>query len=423
MNFAGLNVEPHYGSEKWRNSGIQQGRHEADNLNIILASKAARVFVFGLVSIMTPVYIATLGYSPFYVGLALAVIIAGNIVSNLAITRYEKQVGDERALTIFSLLMLASGVILFSTTVLPLILLGCFLGNISTTGTEAGPFQSIETAILPNFAAQKTAREFGIYNLIGYTASALGAFAASIPSLFGNSVASFHFLYLVYGLVGLLLFLFYRMIKVPAKPLRGESALGPVSPEERVAHERARLDISRLSIFFGIDAFGGGFVSQSLLSYWFFFVYGVTLADLGIIFFVVNVITALSIFAAPYIAERIGNLKTMVLTHLVSDVFLIGIPLAGSLIPALTFLFLRQSVSQMDVPTRQEFMVQIFQSEERVSANAITNTSRSVGSLFGGPISGALLSAGLTSVPILTAGWSKIVYDIAIFFSYRKRAA
>lgn len=371
---------------------------------------------------MTPVYIATLGYSPFYVGLALAVIIAGNIVSNIAITRYEKYVGDQRALIVFSLLMFVSGLILFSTTLLPLILLGCFLGNISTTGTEAGPFQSIETAILPNFAAQKTGREFGIYNVIGYVSSAMGAFAASVPSYFANSLASFRFLYLVYGLVGLLLFLLYRRIKIQGKPSRVKTATGPLGPEQEISHERARRDTSRLSVFFGIDAFGGGFVSQSLLSYWFFFVYGVSLGDLGIIFFVVNVITALSIFAAPFVAERIGNLKTMVLTHLVSDVFLIGIPLAGSLIPALTFLFLRQSVSQMDVPTRQEFMVQIFQSDERVSANAITNTSRSVGSIFGGPVSGALLSAGLTSVPILTAGWSKIIYDIAIFFSYRKRA-
>lgn len=396
--------------------------------NIIFASKAVRVFVFGLVSIMTPVYVATLGYSPFYVGVVLAVIISGNIVSNITITRYGKQIGDQRALLTFSILMLASGLILFSTILFPLILLAVFLGNISTTGTEAGPFQSIETAILPNYALEKTDRAFGIYNLIGYGSSAGGAFAAALPSLFGNTVASFHYLYLVYGLVGLVLFLFYRNLKMETKKNQDGSALDVVhakqqSEDERTAQRRERRDIRQLSILFGVDAFGGGFVSQSLLSYWFFLVYGVSLGDLGIIFFVVNVITALSIFAAPFIAERIGNLKTMVLTHLISDIFLIAVPLAGSLIPSLTFLFLRQSVSQMDVPTRQEFMIEIFQSEERVSANAITNTSRSVGSIFGGPISGALLSSGLTSIPILTAGWSKILYDIGIFFSYRKRAS
>jgi MFS family permease len=404
-------------------------KKNANALNIILVSKAARVFVFGIVSIMTPVYVATLGYSPFYVGLVLAVIIAGNIASNITITRYGKQFGDQRALSLFSILMLVSGVILSSTTLFPLILFACFLGNISTTGTEAGPFQSIETAILPNFALQKTDRAFGLYNLIGYASSAVGALAAALPSLFGNTVASFHYLYLIYGFVGLVLFLLYRNLRMETKRKPDKMEAEVIHSEKRSDDEKAaqrmsrmRQDISRLSILFGIDAFGGGFVSQSLLSYWFFLVYGVSLGGLGIIFFIVNVITAISIFAAPFIAERIGNLRTMVLTHLVSDVFLIAIPLAGSLIPALTFLFLRQSVSQMDVPTRQTFMVEIFQSEDRVSANAITNTSRSVGSIFGGPISGALLSAGLISIPILSAGFSKIFYDIGIYLSYRKRA-
>jgi len=158
----------------------------ANALNIIFVSKAARVFAFGLVSIMTPVYVATLGYSPFYVGLVLAVIIAGNIASNITITRYGKQFGDQRALLLFSILMLASGAILSSTTLFPLILFACFLGNISTTGTEAGPFQSIETAILPNFALQKTDRTFGLYNLIGYASSAVGAKSISISTSFSR---------------------------------------------------------------------------------------------------------------------------------------------------------------------------------------------------------------------------------------------
>ena len=91
------------------------------------------------------------------------------------------------------------------------------------------------------------------------------------------------------------------------------------------------------------------------------------------------------------VAEKLGNLRTMVYTHLLSNVFLLLIPLAGSLIGAILFLFLRQSVSQMDVPTKQAFMAQIFNDQDRVSANAITNTFRSVASLFGAPISGVAL--------------------------------
>ena len=200
------------------------------------------------------------------------------------------------------------------------------------------------------------------------------------------------------------------------------SYASPSRKESELTGEIARRDITNLSFLYGTDAFGGGFVSQSLLSYWFFLVYKVSLGDLGIVFFTVNIITAASILAAPLLAEKIGNLRTMVYTHLLSNIFLIAIPLVGFLTPAIAFLFLRQIFSQMDVPTRQTFMVEIFESRDRVRANAVTNAARSGASILGGPISGALLSAGLFSFPILAGGVSKIIYDSAIFLSYRKRA-
>jgi MFS family permease len=388
----------------------------------ILLAKGARVFVFGFTSIMTPVYVASLGYSPFYVGLTLASIIGGNILSNILLTWFGNKIGMPRILQFFSLLMLASGIILSATVDFPLIILACFLGNISTTGTEAGPFQSIETGVLPNFVQRlRTGRAFGVYNLVGYVSSAIGALAASLPSYFQNSSTAFHYLYLAFGFVGLLLFVMYSKLKKSFANGISDSKKS-IEREERL-RGTAKEDITKLSILNGLDAFGGGFVSQSLLSYWFFLIYKVSLGDLGRIFFVVNIIIAVSIFIAPLLAERLGNLRTMVLTHLVSNVFLIAIPLAGSLVPALIFLFLRQSMSQMDVPTRQTFMIMIFEGGERVTANAVTNTSRSIASIFGSPITGALLTAGLVSVPIISGGLSKIAYDIVIFFSYRKRTS
>ncbi|MFP3130643.1 MAG: hypothetical protein RXR51_03555 [Nitrososphaeria archaeon] len=135
----------------------------------------------------------------------------------------------------------------------------------------------------------------------------------------------------------------------------------------------------------------------------------------------VNIITALSIYGAFLIAERIGNLHKMVITHLLSNVFLIMIPFAGNLTGSLAFLFLRQSVSQMGVPRRQAFMAQIFDENERVTANAITNTFRSLSSLPGSPVVGLALAEGLQYVPFAAGGGSKLIYDVSVYFSYRKR--
>jgi predicted MFS family arabinose efflux permease len=293
------------------------------------------------------------------------------------------------------------------------------VGNASTTGTEAGPFQSIEVAALPNMvSAERQNRNFGIYNMIGYGASSVGAFAASAPSYFQNSLFAFRVLFLLYGVVGLLLFLLYRRLQGLEAHRSDEGERGA---DARLPTQ-AKKEITKLSALFSIDAFGGGFVSQSLLSYWFYLVFNVSLNDLGIIFLVVNIITAVSTLGATYLADKIGNLRTMVYTHLLSNLFLVLIPLVGSLTGALVFLFARQSVSQMDVPTRQAFMTGIFSDQDRVAAFGTTNISRIVSSVPGSPLSGALLGMGMAGAPLLIAGLSKILYDGLIFTSYRKRA-
>src|SRR6266566_1729312 len=315
-------------------------------LHYILISKASRTSVASLLSILTPIYLARLGYSALYVGVALTAILAGNAFFNIILTRYGDYLGRRRSLLVFGLLVVASGVLLSSTIFLPIIILGLFLGNISTTATEAGPFQSIETGVLPILVASgKENRAFGVYNFIGYGASSIGA----------------------------------------------------------------------------VDAFGGSLVSQFVLSYWFSQVYKVSLSSLGVIFLAVNVVTAFSTLVAPVLAERLGNLRTMVSTHLLSNVFLILVPLAGSFLAALVFLFLRQSISQMDVPTRQAFMAQLFTDQERVPANAITNTSRSLSGVMGGPLTAIMFTVGASFLPILTGGFSKILYDLLVFQSYRKK--
>ena len=390
----------------------------ATRLSLIFIGKGFRVFVFGFLSILIPIYLAQLGTPQFYIFLAIAAVIGGNILSNVLLTWYGNLLGRRKILLVFSILMLVSGVLLFATTLYPLILVACFIGNISTTGTEAGPFQSVETGVLPNLVPEgrKTSRYFGYYNLIGYGAASLGALTASLPSYFGNSLSVFHTLFLGYGVVGLLLFALYQAlgqsIESGAKKKAGLSEIS----------EAGRRNIEKLSALNFMDAFGGGFVSQSILSYWFYFVYHVTLADLGVIFLVASILTGVSTLGASFIAEKLGNLRTMVYTHLLSNVFLILIPLVGSLALSIAFLFARQCVSQMDVPTRQAFMAEIFNSNDRVSANAITNTFRSGASIIGAPISGALFAAGLVALPILSGGFSKIVYDLSIFFAYRKEA-
>ncbi len=384
-----------------------------NRLGLIMVAKGFRTFVFGMVSVMTPIYLSALGYSPVYIGFALFTVVSGNVMSNLLLTWYGNAFGRKRFLLIFSTLMAISGALLSLSTAIWAIFPALFIGNISTTGTEAGPFQSIETGVIPKLAQGRWKnRAFGLYNMIGYGASSVGALASSLPSYFKESIYAFRGMYALYAVAGAVLIIIYAFLSDIEATRRG-LGLGHVSAE-------GISNIRKLSVLFSADAFGGGFVSQSILSYWFYLTYHVSLKDLGAIFMVVNVITAASILSASFIAERIGNLRTMVFTHLISSVFLIMIPFAGSLAGSLAFLFLRQSTSQMDVPTRQAFMAQIFDENERVTANAITNTFRSLSSLPGPSAVGFALSLGMYYIPYVVGGGTKMAYDIAIFTTYRR---
>ena len=381
----------------------------------IYVAKGIRVYISGLLSIILPFYLKVIGYGPYFQGIALVAILAGNALSNVAVTYLDRVAGRRRLLQAFSLLMVVAGATLALDSSPALILAACFVGNISSSGTEAGPFQSIEAGTLPELApAQSTVKAFGRYNLIGYSAAAFGQLTAAGPGLLGNSLASFRAVFVGFALVGALLFVIYsglRSIEAGKSTRPGLANLGA----------QARKDLVRLSGLFSVDAFGGVFVTTYLLSIWFNSAYGLQLESLGPIFFVAAVVAAASTYGAALIAVRIGNLRTMVYTHLVSNAFLVLMGLAGSLLPALAFLFLRQSFSQMDVPTRQALMSEMFESRERVQAYAVTNTLRSAGSSFAGPVAAGVLGLGLVSTIPFAGGGTKILYDLMTFVSYRKR--
>jgi MFS family permease len=381
----------------------------------IYFAKSVRVYVSGLLSVVMPFYLGSLGYGLYFQGVVLVAILAGNALSNVSVTFLEAPLGRRRLLQVFSLLMIVSGVILTFSTSLAIIIAACIIGNISSTGTEAGPFQSVEAGVLPELAPRDSVvKVFGRYNLIGYSAAAVGQLTSSVPGLFGYALITFQLIFLAFAFVGSLLLIVYSRLG----GLMGGSATKPGLGN---LDAQARKDVLSLSGLFAADAFGGVFASTYLLSIWFHVTYGLDLTALGPLFFFASVVAAGSTYAAAAIAERIGNLRTMVYTHLISSTLLISMAVAGSLILAVALLFLRQSLSQMDVPTRQALMTEMFQREARVQAYAVTNTLRSVGSFLGGPAAAAILGVGFVSGLLFAGGGSKILYDLATFAKYRRR--
>ena len=174
--------------------------------------------------------------------------------------------------------------------------------------------------------------------------------------------------------------------------------------------------VLKLSGLFALDSFAGGFVIQSFAAYWFYLRFGVQPRSLGAIFFWANVFAGISALLASTIAARIGLVRTMVFTHLPSNVLLILVPLMPNVSLAMLVLLLRFSISQMDVPTRQSYTMAVVAPEERSAAGGITGVARTAGAAISPLFAGLLFAKpALISVPFFLAGSLKILYDLLLY--------
>jgi len=316
--------------------------------------------------------------------------------------------------------MILAGLMFAFSTNFILLTLAAIIGTISPSGNEVGPFLSIEQAGLSQTIADtRRTQFFAWYNLAGSLSTAVGALIGGlVAQVLQNAgvspLNSFRVILLLYAaLGGLLIVLFSRvsaLVEVTDQP--------PVTAS-RLGLHRSQGVVLRLSGLFALDAFAGGLIVQSLVAYWFYIRFGVNTATLGAIFFGANIFAALSALVAARVAARFGLINTMVFTHLPSNVLLMLVPLMPTLPLAIIVLLIRFSISQMDVPTRQSYVIAVVDPNERSAAAGVTSIARSIGAMFSPFLTGALLSASLLSWPFFIAGGLKIVYDLALYRSFR----
>jgi MFS family permease len=183
--------------------------------------------------------------------------------------------------------------------------------------------------------------------------------------------------------------------------------------------DRSRDVVVKLSVLFGLDAFAGGFVIQSFAAYWFYLRFGVDPATLGAIFFWANIFAGLSALFATRLASRFGLIKTMVATHLPSNILLILVPLMPTLPLAVLVLLVRFSISQMDVPTRQSYIMAVVSPDERSAAAGITGVARTTGAAISPLFVGFMFARpALISLPFFIAGALKIAYDLLLYRAF-----
>jgi len=391
------------------------------NIILLFTTRILRLFGYGFLSIVLGLYLSASGLDDLLMGLLFSLTLVGDAGISLLLTTSADRFGRRKTLIIGAGLMLAAGVVFVMTSNPLLLILAAIIGVISPSGNEIGPFLPVEQAMLSQLATkERRTALFAWYNLSGSLATACGAlssgFLAELLQSSGMSqLDSYRVVLLGYALMGGILAIVFARLSSECEAVPSKKAAGTPS---RIGLHKSRGVVFKLSMLFSLDAFAGGFVLQSFIAYWFHVRYGADEALLGSIFFGANLLAGISALLAVPLAKKIGLIRTMVFTHLPSNVLLILVPLMPNFPLAITLLLLRFSISQMDVPTRQAYTMAVVDPDERSAAAGITGIARSVGASLSPVVAGAMLALFPAS-PFIIAGGLKIVYDLILYKSFK----
>jgi MFS family permease len=368
-------------------------------------------------------YLISLGLNASQTGLLLTLTLVGDTVISLYLTTRADRIGRRRMLIVGAILMAAAGLAFAFTRNLLLLIFAGTIGVISPSGNEVGPFLSIEQAALSHVVPDRSRTEvFAWYTLTGSVATALGAlFAGMITRVLEKTtmtpVGMYRIVVIVYSVIGTLLaFLFLRLSSAAEVRSPEEASATPKTMKSFFGVGRSHRVVIKLSSLFALDSFAGGFVVQSFAAYWFYLRFGVNPATLGMIFFWANIFAGISALLAARLATRWGLINTMVVTHLPSNILLILVPLMPSLELAVLVLLVRFSISQMDVPTRQSYIMAVVSKEERSSAAGIAGVARTTGAAISPLFVGFMFARpSWVNAPFFIAGTLKILYDVLLY--------
>ncbi len=370
----------------------------------VFVAKTARTFSYGFLGIVLPLHLSDLGLGAAGVGAAVTLMLVGSAGLTWAVRRPAERYGARVALVGLAGLSTLAALLLLVARDPWLVVLAAMLGNVAVGTGETGPFLTVEQVVVARaVAAGQRTRMLSLYNLVGYASAALGA------TLVG-AVATWRPLFVVFLAGAVLQALAYRALPDAATAPSRARAGGPLVSASL---------IRRLAALFALDSFAGGFVLQSLVAYFLHTRFAVDAATLGLAFAVAQVLTAISLVLAVPLANRFGLLPTMVVSHLVSNVAVIAMAAAPTAAVAIGLLWTRYLLSQMDVPTRQAYVMAVVEDREREAAASVTNLSRTLAQAVSPAVTGWVMQAVALGAPFVLGGGLKIVYDLLLYATFK----
>jgi MFS family permease len=377
---------------------------------ILLAARAVRAFADGFTALLLPVYLAGLGFGAFRVGVLTTATLLGSAALTLGVGLLGHRAPARTLLLAACGLMLATGLAFAGLRQFWPLLAAGFLGTLNPSGGDVSVFLPLEQSLLAHAgpAAERTGL-FARYTLAGALAASAGAFSVGLVDPFAGAAglartAALSWAFVLYGLLGLAAFGLY--LRLPPAAAEITPAAAPLGPSRR--------RVLGLAALFSLDSFGGGFLVQSLTALWLFRRFGLSLAAAGAFFFWIGLLSAASQLAAPWLARRIGLIRTMAFTHIPANLCVVAAAFAPNLPAAAALLLVRAFFSNMDVAARSAYVMAVVTPAERAAAAGVTNVPRSLMGGLSPALAGVLYGLSAFAWPLVIGGGLKIAYDLLL---------
>jgi MFS family permease len=385
---------------------------------LLFTAAFLRALATGMIGVLIAIFLARRGFDPGQIGLVVSAGLLGATVAALVVTLFGDRLGRRRVLVVVALLGAAGG---FGTAIaseLGVVVAAAFVGMVNGMGRDRGASLIVDQAILPATAgdAERTTT-FAWYSVLQDIGHALGALLAGAPVLLRHlgatdELSAARATVLAYSAIVLLTAAIYGRLSVAAEA-------PDVSSKLRVSRESRRI-LWRISALFALDSLGGGFLTAALLSFFLFERFGVSEAAVGALFFGARVANAASHLGAAWLAKRIGLVNTMVFTHTPSSLLLLTVAFAPTFPVAAVLFLLREGLVEMDVPTRQSYVMAVVRPEERTFASGVTQLVRLGAWAVAPALAGLLMRGTSLATPLFVGAGMKIAYDVLLYVNFRR---
>jgi len=384
---------------------------------ILLAATFLRALATGMVAVLLGIYLARLGFDAARIGVVIGAGLFGGAVATLLATLRSDRIGRRRLLVGVALLSAGGGLLLALGSHFAVVLAAAFLGMVNGMGRDRGASLVVEQAILPATTAPAArTRAFAWYNVCQDAGRALGGLCAGLPVLVRrvggvDDLASLRIGLAAPAMLFAIAAILYLRLS-PAVDGAPERAAVPLSPESRRV-------LRRISLLFSLDSLAGGFLTTALLAFFFHERFGVGEDVVGALFFGAGVANALSHLGAAWLAKRIGLVNTMVFTHIPSSLFLVTVAFAPTFPVAAALFLVREGLVEMDVPTRQSYVMGVVRPEERTIASGVTHLVRMAAWSVAPSFAGLFMQGVSLATPLFVGAGMKIVYDVLLYRAFR----